>query len=91
MAARQPLRDHNQRYQISLAPSEYVRRNIYITTAGVCSDPALRCSLDTLGTDKVMFSIDYPFEDTGIASRWIDNAALSDEERALPTAMPPSC
>ena len=49
-------------------PSFYIRRNIAITTAGVCDDAALRCSLDGLGTDRVMFSIDYPFERSAEAS-----------------------
>jgi 2,3-dihydroxybenzoate decarboxylase len=71
----------NQKYQILKKPSEYVRQNVYITTSGVCSDAALRCSIDALGLDKVMFSIDYPFEQTETASAWIDSAQLSNEER----------
>lgn len=71
----------NQRYKIEKLPSEYVKSNIYITTSGVCSDPALKCSLETVGSDKVMFSIDYPFEKTEIASQWIDGSSIDLEQK----------
>jgi 2,3-dihydroxybenzoate decarboxylase len=72
----------NQRYKIAKKPSEYVNDNFYITTSGVCSDPALRCTIDTLGIDRVMFSVDYPYESTEIASRWISTANVTETERA---------
>ena len=71
----------NQRYKILRKPSDYVRENVFITTSGVCSDAALRCALDEMGPAQVMFSIDYPFEDSKIAADWIENAKLSDQER----------
>lgn len=64
-------------------PSEYFRRNIHVTTAGVCSDEPLRCAIDAMGADRVMFSVDYPFERPEEAGDWIDNAPLSPEERRL--------
>ena len=63
-------------------PSHYVRRNIAITTAGVCDDAALRCSLEALGTDRVMFSIDYPFERSAEAGAWADALPLDDAVKA---------
>ena len=71
----------NLRFQIKNKPSDYVRRNIRITTSGVFSDSALRCALDTMGPESVMFSIDYPFEQTGHATDWLHTAKLSDAER----------
>jgi len=52
-----------------------------ITTAGVCSDAALLCSLAEIGEDSVMFSTDYPYEDVQIAGNWINSAPLTDEVR----------
>ncbi|WAS99659.1 amidohydrolase family protein [Rouxiella chamberiensis] len=52
-----------------------------ITTSGVCSDPALRCALDSLGEANVMFSVDYPFEKTDIATQWIKTAKITQAER----------
>jgi 2,3-dihydroxybenzoate decarboxylase len=71
----------NQRYAIKRKPSEYVRDNVFITTSGVCSDSAVRCALDALGPANVLFSIDYPFEDTKIACDWIEHARLDEAER----------
>lgn len=62
-------------------PSFYIKRNIAITTSGVCSDVSLRCALDSMGADNVMFSIDYPFEHTELAAQFIETARVSDDER----------
>lgn len=67
--------------RLDLTPSEYFRRNIWCTTAGVCSDAPLRCALDALGDERVMFSVDYPFERPAEAGAWIEAAPLSGEER----------
>ena len=63
-------------------PSFYIKRNIAITTSGVCSDVALRCALDAMGPDNVMFSIDYPFEKTDLAVQFIEQARITETERA---------
>jgi 2,3-dihydroxybenzoate decarboxylase len=65
-----------------LTPSELVRRNIRITTAGAFSDEPLRCALDALGEDNVMYSIDYPFESMTEAAEWLDAAELDAHVRA---------
>lgn len=62
-------------------PSHYFRQNFWCTTAGVCSDAPLRCAMEALGADRVMFSVDYPFEQPDEAGSWIDAAPLSPEER----------
>ena len=63
-------------------PSFYIKRNIAITTSGVCSDISLRCALDAMGSDTVMFSIDYPFEKTELAAQFIEQARISETERS---------
>lgn len=63
-------------------PSEYFKRNIWVTTSGVCADAPLRCAMEMLGSDRVMFSVDYPFERPEEAGDWIEAAPLSDQERA---------
>lgn len=68
---------------LELKPSEYFKRNLWVTTAGVCSDEPLRCAVDALGAERVLFSVDYPFERPQEAGDWFDNAPLSDAERAM--------
>lgn len=62
-------------------PSWYLQRNIMLTSSGVCDDAALRCALDSLGENNVMFSIDYPFEDTKSATGWMRGVNVSEKER----------
>jgi 2,3-dihydroxybenzoate decarboxylase len=64
-------------------PSEYIGTNILITTSGVCSHGALVGAVMEMGAAAVMFSVDYPYEDTESASRFIETAPLSDEEKRL--------
>jgi 2,3-dihydroxybenzoate decarboxylase len=65
-----------------LAPSQLVRRNIRITTAGTFSNEPLRCALDALGEDSVMYSVDYPFESMTEATGWLDAANLDPAVRS---------
>ena len=62
-------------------PSTYIRKNIAVTTSGVCSLEPLRCALAALGEDRIMFSADYPFENTAEAAHFIDTAPISDRLR----------
>lgn len=39
----------------------YMAQNFHFTTSGMFSYPPLRCLLDVIGADRVMFSVDYPF------------------------------
>jgi 2,3-dihydroxybenzoate decarboxylase len=64
-------------------PSFYIRRNVMITTSGV-NDPApLRCAIDVLGADRVMFAADYPYQRNEPAVEFIRSAPISKTERAL--------
>jgi 2,3-dihydroxybenzoate decarboxylase len=63
-------------------PSFYIQRNIAITTSGVCSDISLRCAMEAMGAENVMFSVDYPFEKTELAAQFIEQARISESERA---------
>jgi 2,3-dihydroxybenzoate decarboxylase len=62
-------------------PSFYITRNIAITTSGVCAGSSLVCALDAMGEDRVMFSVDYPFEKSDLAAQFIENADISETRR----------
>jgi 2,3-dihydroxybenzoate decarboxylase len=72
---------HRDSKELPQPPSFYIKRNIAITTSGVCSDAALRCALESMGEDNVMFSVDYPFEQTETAARFIDGANIPESQR----------
>lgn len=60
---------------------DYLQQNLWVTTSGNFYTPALQCAIATMGVDRVMFSIDYPFENMSWASDWIESAPISDADR----------
>ena len=69
--------------KLELTPTEYFLRNVAITTSGVEDPLALRYSIDKIGVERVMWAIDYPYQPTEPAVRFIDEAPLTDDERQL--------
>ncbi len=71
-------------YNVKLAkpPSQYIKDNIVVTVSGVFAAEPLRCAVDALGRDRVMFAADYPFEDAVEAGHWMDSAAIEESLRA---------
>ncbi|MBV8472245.1 MAG: amidohydrolase, partial [Hyphomicrobiales bacterium] len=67
---------------IERAPSQILRDNFFVTTAGAFSSSALLCALAELGEGRVMFSADYPYEDYDVAARFLDAAPISEATRA---------
>ena len=71
----------NHTNHVKKMPSEYIQQNIMVTTAGSFSAAPLLCSMLALGADRIMFSIDYPYELTEQAVHFIDNAPISELDR----------
>ena len=65
-----------------LTMAEYFHRNFAITTSGVEDPLALEYSIRKIGVDNVMWAIDYPYQPTQPAVEFMDNAPLSDEDKA---------
>ncbi len=61
--------------------SYYLRENFYITTSGNFRTQTLTEVMLEVGSDRILYSVDYPFEDMGIAAEWLDSAAISDADR----------
>ena len=64
-------------------PSAYFRKNIYISISGNPSAPALKCAIEAMGADRIMFAVDYPFEPMEKFSEFIENVDISEEDREL--------
>ncbi|MDA0239964.1 MAG: amidohydrolase family protein [Proteobacteria bacterium] len=75
------IRKLPQGYPCRHEMSHYLKNNFHITTSGNFSDATLHCALATMGIDRIMFSVDYPFEVTVDAADWFDNTELSDADR----------
>ncbi len=61
---------------------EYLRANFYLTTSGNFHTPTLVDALAEMGSDRVLFSVDYPFESTVDAATWFDHAEIPEADRA---------
>jgi len=62
-------------------PSFYLKRNMFVTTSGQFDNVPLAAALAALGADNVLFSIDYPYEDSAVAGKFLDSAPLDDKTR----------
>ncbi|GHB90569.1 amidohydrolase [Streptomyces umbrinus] len=63
-------------------PSYYLRKNVYVTTSGVMSHAALLGAVHAVGVDRVLFSIDYPFESSAEAVGFLRSAPYAPADLA---------
>lgn len=55
--------------------------HFWITTSGNFSTPALICSMLELGSDHIMYSVDYPFVDNPPGTEWMRDVQISAEDK----------
>ena len=67
---------------LAMAPSEYVARNVWVTTSGLFSIPPVMCTVEVLGVDRVLFSVDYPFSPNTAGRALLDTLPLSPADKA---------
>jgi predicted TIM-barrel fold metal-dependent hydrolase len=56
--------------------AETMHENVWVTTSGNFSAPSLRCTIDVLGIDRVMFSIDWPYESNKVGMAFFNKLDL---------------
>jgi 2,3-dihydroxybenzoate decarboxylase len=61
--------------------SQYLSDNFYVTTSGHFRTQALLNTMSEMGADRVMFSIDYPYEPMDKAAQWFDHCPISEADR----------
>ncbi|KUI67118.1 Salicylate decarboxylase [Cytospora mali] len=54
---------------------DYFKQNIWVTTSGHFSSHTLKYVVDEIGADRVLFSVDYPYETIENCSAWWDGKA----------------
>jgi predicted TIM-barrel fold metal-dependent hydrolase len=60
---------------------DYLADNFFVTTSGNFSDQALIAAILTIGADRILFAVDYPYEMMEPAARWIERAPISETDR----------
>ena len=62
-------------------PGEYFRDNFHVTTSGNFNPPAFACTLEVMGAERVMFSVDYPMDDNVDGAQFLADFPMDDETR----------
>ena len=70
------------RRRLEKAPSQYFLDNFHITTSGMNYHAPMKLAHEVLGPERVMFAVDYPFEENEPAVRAMDAAPFSDADKA---------
>ena len=77
--------EHGGMVKLQRRPSEYLRTNFAITTSGMNDPEVLSFCLNKVGAENILFAIDYPYEESAVATRFIAELRLDDQQRALIT------
>ncbi len=67
--------------QLQRSVPEYFLQNFYITSSGFFTDPPLLLALQTVGADRILFSVDYPFSTNEQGRAFLDSASLSPADK----------
>jgi uncharacterized protein len=62
---------------------DYFRENVFYTGSGILSQRYLRWTLEVVGVDRVMYSVDYPYSPmpSGGARQFLEQADMSEADR----------
>ncbi len=63
--------------------SDYFKTNIWITTSGVAWEPAIKFCMDVLGPDRVIYAMDYPYQQSKAEVDIHDALDIPAEHKAM--------
>lgn len=66
--------------ELELKPSDYMRRNVFITTSGMAWEPVILYARSVIGADRVLYAMDYPYQYVPDEVRVTDELPLSPQE-----------
>ena len=69
------------KYPAKHGVAHYFRKHFHLTTSGNFDTAALVNAMTVMGVDRVMFSVDWPFESVDEGTQWFDKAEISEEDR----------
>ncbi len=78
------LEDHTclatKRLGLKKTVAEVMYENVIVTTSGNFSPAAFQCTRDVLGIDKIIFSVDWPYESNKLGVEFLKRLALAPAE-----------
>jgi 5-carboxyvanillate decarboxylase len=66
---------------LKMKPSDYFKRNIWVTTSGMQWAPAIEFCISVLGIERVMYAMDYPYQFVPEEVKVTDELRVSDADR----------
>jgi predicted TIM-barrel fold metal-dependent hydrolase len=57
-----------------------IRDQVWLTTSGIFDEPPFLAALLTFGIDRIMFSVDYPFEPNAHGREFLDRVAIAPSD-----------
>jgi gamma-resorcylate decarboxylase len=69
------------RYPAKKKIAEYFSANFHITTSGNFRTQSLVDAILEIGSERILFSTDWPFENIDHAAQWFDAASISEADR----------
>ena len=77
--------DHRLQYRHDYPAKQkmgyYLRNNVHVTTSGHFRTQTLINAMLEMGSDRIMFAIDYPYEEHARGAAWFDSAEISETDR----------
>lgn len=61
--------------------AEVFRNNFHITTSGFFSDAALRCCIEEVGVERIMFAVDWPYVTNKDGVEWITKFEMDEADK----------
>jgi 2,3-dihydroxybenzoate decarboxylase len=68
-------------YRAQKKIGEYFQKHFWLTTSGNFRTQTLIDAMLEIGSDRILFSADWPFENVDHAAVWFDNATISELDR----------
>ena len=63
------------------SPAQCFRDNFYVTLSGMYWEPVLQFCCSVLGSDRVMFATDYPYESSRQAAQFMESVRLNNADK----------
>ncbi len=63
--------------------SHYFRNNIWVTTSGVGWEPGIKFCMDVLGPERVLYAMDYPYQQSSDEVAAYDRLSISDAHKKM--------
>lgn len=62
-------------------PGDYVKENFFVSTSGMFWTPVLEFLHKAMGTDRVLFAVDYTAESSALGVKAIESMSITNEDK----------